>query len=520
MASLADAALARIMAMERELADLEAQDDDDVLLAGSWNRSATAAAKLYGGRAPGGGLDQYGMPSPVHYRGGQGRGNGKGKGNGNANANANGADGATPGSADGGTDAAETYSPPTLAELAVRSIGTNLHMYSCLRGLPAFLSEQVLAAMKEVFGTPGEGRLDDDKVSNWLDLELEAMEQRGLPLTVINAPWSGLGDEGLRVIGEKCSRLRDLDLSFCEGVGDEGLAAVARACPDLRSLSLTHCRRITDEGVTRIIAHCPLLESVCLEMTTITDLSVQTVARRCKALACFNVGGCKSVTNVGIGILGKHCGRTLVSLNLGGCALTEFDMEDIAATCFHTLEELVLRACRLLGREAARHIGVLCKRQQKRRPMTAGGAHAGGLRLLDVGGCGLMDDASVWSMVQHAKGLRTLDLRGLPITDAGVIRTCIRATCLETLVVSRCRNVTDECVGTLKGRFGNLRRVQWKGEDGVGGGDDGGGGGGNRDGGGGGGRGRDSGGGSDGSGNSGARGGGGGGGAESKWGRK
>jgi hypothetical protein len=65
--------------------------------------------------------------------------------------------------------------------------------------------------------------------------------------------------------------------------------------------------------------------------------------------------------------------------------------------------------------------------------VTAGGAHAGGLRLLDVGGCGLMDDASVWSMVQHAKGLRTLDLRGLPITDAGVIRTCIRATCLETL---------------------------------------------------------------------------------------
>jgi hypothetical protein len=141
----------------------------------------------------------------------------------------------------------------------------------------------------------------------------------------------------------------------------------------------------------------------------------------------------------------KHCGRSLVSLNFGGCALTEFDIEDIAATCFHKLEELVLWspfACCTIDHTEASFINPHPPTSRWAPPAVTG-------RLFC---CRLRSTPMCARPPAPKRGTRgTLDLRGLPITD-GVIRTCIRATCLETLVVSR--NVTDECVGTLKGRFG------------------------------------------------------------------
>jgi hypothetical protein len=37
---------------------------------------------------------------------------------------------------------------PTLMELCVQNIGTNLHMYECMQGLPEYISELVLDKLK------------------------------------------------------------------------------------------------------------------------------------------------------------------------------------------------------------------------------------------------------------------------------------------------------------------------------------------------------------------------------------
>ena len=71
---------------------------------------------------------------------------------------------------------------------------------------------------------------------------------------------------------------------------------------------------------------------------------MQAVARGAKRTLCaLNLGGCFKVTNVGISIVADH-GSYLEVLNLGGCQLMDFDVEDVCRKCVR-LRVLDLRAC-------------------------------------------------------------------------------------------------------------------------------------------------------------------------------
>ncbi|XP_060205229.1 uncharacterized protein LOC132633051 [Lycium barbarum] len=58
-------------------------------------------------------------------------------------------------------------------------------------------------------------------------------------LEVINAAGSALSDEGLAMIGSRCSRLLKLNLDNCEEVTAEGIQAMVQNCTSLREVNLT-----------------------------------------------------------------------------------------------------------------------------------------------------------------------------------------------------------------------------------------------------------------------------------------
>ncbi|XP_070026612.1 uncharacterized protein [Nicotiana sylvestris] len=63
---------------------------------------------------------------------------------------------------------------------------------------------------------------------------------------VVSAATSAINDEGLALIGSRCSRLLKLNLTFCEGVTADGIQAMVTNCRSLRGIQLKMCPQLLD----------------------------------------------------------------------------------------------------------------------------------------------------------------------------------------------------------------------------------------------------------------------------------
>ncbi|XP_018624117.2 F-box/LRR-repeat protein 3-like [Nicotiana tomentosiformis] len=62
---------------------------------------------------------------------------------------------------------------------------------------------------------------------------------------VVSAVGSVINDEGLAVIGSRCSRLLKLNLDFCERVTTDGIQAMVKTCRSLRGIQLKKCLQVS-----------------------------------------------------------------------------------------------------------------------------------------------------------------------------------------------------------------------------------------------------------------------------------
>ncbi|KAF9952910.1 hypothetical protein BGZ72_005839 [Mortierella alpina] len=90
-----------------------------------------------------------------------------------------------------------------------------------------------------------------------------------------------LTHESLRAIGHYCSRhLRRLELSGCESVGDEGLVMLAQNCTKLRLLDLEDVSLLTDVSLRAFGLHLQHLERISLShCENVTDQGVMRMLR-------------------------------------------------------------------------------------------------------------------------------------------------------------------------------------------------------------------------------------------------
>ncbi|KAM3380603.1 hypothetical protein P3S68_006176 [Capsicum galapagoense] len=72
-------------------------------------------------------------------------------------------------------------------------------------------------------------------------------------LEVISAVGSALNDEGLVMIGSRCSRLMKLNLQNCEGVTAEGLHAIVKNCRSWREINLRRCPQVSIHSLNSLV---------------------------------------------------------------------------------------------------------------------------------------------------------------------------------------------------------------------------------------------------------------------------
>uniref|UniRef100_A0A3Q7FRT6 F-box domain-containing protein n=1 Tax=Solanum lycopersicum TaxID=4081 RepID=A0A3Q7FRT6_SOLLC len=72
-------------------------------------------------------------------------------------------------------------------------------------------------------------------------------------LEVISAAGSALNDEGLVMIGSRCSRLLKLNLENCKGVTAEGLHAMVKNCRSLREINLKKCPQVSINSLNNLV---------------------------------------------------------------------------------------------------------------------------------------------------------------------------------------------------------------------------------------------------------------------------
>lgn len=72
---------------------------------------------------------------------------------------------------------------PSLLEMSVKCIAENLHLFSCLQGLPSFIVEMILSLFQQVLGSHN-SLVDDDNIRQFLELRMQ--EQVILSLCLVS----------------------------------------------------------------------------------------------------------------------------------------------------------------------------------------------------------------------------------------------------------------------------------------------------------------------------------------------
>eukprot|EP00899_Mesostigma_viride_P001317 jgi/Mesvir1/11186/Mv14577-RA.1 len=191
-----------------------------------------------------------------------------------------------------------------------------------------------------------EARLRDDGLASVLQncLKLESLSLGGC---------RGLSDAGIRMAGDACKNLRDLNLNYCRGcftpdglasmaghlgaleelgvaecdaANDASITAVASQCPRLRIVDASRCDGVTDEGVDALATRCSLVKLRVSGCSGVTDASMIIVGERCPALEELDVSQCSGVTVTGVLAVLCEC-KGLRELGITGCSLTANDLQ-------------------------------------------------------------------------------------------------------------------------------------------------------------------------------------------------
>ncbi|KAL6996676.1 hypothetical protein U1Q18_006805 [Sarracenia purpurea var. burkii] len=95
-------------------------------------------------------------------------------------------------------------------------------------------------------------RITQNGVSNFLKTDSKVLE----------AAESGIDDEGLAMIGNRCRGIMILDLEGCLGATSIGLKEILRNCRRLREINLNACSNMSTESVDWMVFSVPSLKKL------------------------------------------------------------------------------------------------------------------------------------------------------------------------------------------------------------------------------------------------------------------
>ncbi|KAK7283165.1 hypothetical protein RIF29_12515 [Crotalaria pallida] len=257
-----------------------------------------------------------------------------------------------------------------------------------------------------------------------------------------------------------------LKLHSCEGITSASIAAISNSSllevlelyncslltsvsldlPHLQNIRLVHCRKLADLNLRAImlssmlVSNCPALQSINITSNSLQKLampkqgSLTTLSLQCQSLLEVDLSECESLTNSVCNVFSDGGGcpmlkllvldncesltsvrfisTSLVSLSLGGCPITNLELE-----C-PNLQKVVLDGCDHLERASFCPVGLVS---------------------LNLGICPKLSMLSI-----EAPFMVSLELKGCGLLSEGFINCPL----LTSLDASFCSQLTDEYLST------------------------------------------------------------------------
>jgi len=129
--------------------------------------------------------------------------------------------------------------------------------------------------------------------------------------------------ESFRILSEKWLKtLISLNLEYCS-ITDNTLATLLgepqSAVLPLRKINLSYTN-ISDLGIRLLVQRCPKLKSITLKACrSITNVSLSLIAQHCQNISELNVAECTFIGNYGVQIIAQQAKTKLGLLDLNDC---------------------------------------------------------------------------------------------------------------------------------------------------------------------------------------------------------
>lgn len=290
---------------------------------------------------------------------------------------------------------------------------------------------------------------------------------------------SKVPDFALQRVFHACPTLERLDLSFCGAVSDPLLLSLGQHCRRLQQLKLHGCRQVSDAGVVGL-ANSGGGELVSLDLARfdlqykLNDISLLSLAEKCRALESLVLAGCEMLTDVGLSWLCSGC-AALTRLDLSGCAkLTDLAMHSIGESLIQ-LRHLGVSHCVRVSDLGIRHLAMGCPElthldavglalladprpsdvdsagERRHQGIAALALRCTKLRHLNISRCTSIGDGSLHFLAMNSRALAELNVSGcVRVTAAGVHQLLAAlASTLTSLNVSECEKVGDRTFGGI-----------------------------------------------------------------------
>ncbi|XP_052454438.1 LOW QUALITY PROTEIN: dynein regulatory complex subunit 6 [Carassius gibelio] len=154
-----------------------------------------------------------------------------------------------------------------------------------------------------------------------------------------------LTDLSLKRITQKCNKLTQLSVCFCENLTDNGFECLD-ICASLISLDITGCK-IHDKGLAALGTNHSLRKLTASECVFITDNGIKMFCQNCKKLALLDVCQCERLSDRAIKALSFFC-RTIATVRIAGCPKLTDTAVKYLTRVGHFLKELDVSGCPLL----------------------------------------------------------------------------------------------------------------------------------------------------------------------------
>ena len=247
------------------------------------------------------------------------------------------------------------------------------------------------------------------------------------------ADFSGriLSPHTLEVLGKRGPVAADFGRS--SGVTSGGLIRFLKGCgPGIEQLNMLGCGTISDASLRHIALACVRMTALDLSWCNVSDTGIELLVEgSIEGLASIKLQGCSGLTDASVEKLCRGFRSSLKQIDLFGCyqvtplalATAVGLLPELSAVCLAhcpnvtaelvtsyisrlPLVELDLRGCKQVTDASVRAVAANC---------------SGTLRKIKLGGCNLLSDESLKSLVVCTE-LETLDLKSCKaLTDTGLV---------------------------------------------------------------------------------------------------